>query len=144
MRCELCGSDPRRILLLPLQRTDGRLYTYACEECAKESSAFCYIHGRIHQGFSDGSTACLFCVEEMVEVRKPYALGIWSNLLKILSPTDKEWLTSAYELGSIVTGDSEEITILRFIVCKALRTRRTPEEVLREMDAGHSVTSILL
>lgn len=68
---------------------------------------------------------------------------MWSTILNAPPPVQKEWLTSAYEMGSVVTGDSEEITILRFLACKALRAHCTVEDVLNEILMTHSVECIL-
>lgn len=143
MKCKLCGSDPTILTLLPLHQPDGKFCTYVCDECAKKSSAYCRKHMKIHQGFTDGSTACLICVEEMVQSRKSYAIPIWGSILPILSPLEKEWLRSAYELSSVVTGDAEEISILRFIACKAIRSNCSVEDVLTDIRVKRSVSSIL-
>ncbi len=143
MKCELCGKDPIKLLLLPLHQPDGKLCTFTCEECARKSSAFCCKHNKIHQGFSDGSTACLSCVEELVQTRKEYALRIWASILPLLPSFEKEWLQEACELSSLVTNDGEEIAILRFIACKALRSNCSVEDVLTDIQVKHSVSCIL-
>jgi len=67
MRCEICRKDPETIVLLPLKQPDGRYNTFACMECSLESGHYCGKHDRPNLGFEDGTSACIKCVEEIVE-----------------------------------------------------------------------------
>lgn len=79
----------------------------------------------------------------MVQARKSDALNIWESISKNLSPVETEWLRCAYEISSLISGDEEEISVLRFLASKAFRTNQTLDHVLREIRAGRSVGYIL-
>lgn len=80
MHCEICGSDAKLLLLLPLRQPDGKLETLVCERCAEKSPAYCSVHQHAHQGFFDGTTACLLCVEHVVAGHLAYGDQIYARL----------------------------------------------------------------
>lgn len=103
----------------------------------------CEKHDKVHNVFSDGSTACSCCIEEIVRTREPYALRIWGSILQVLPPFEKEWLATACEYVSAMSGEAEEMVILRLIVSKALRSDCTVEDVLTDIQVKRSVSCIL-
>ncbi|MFA6502646.1 MAG: hypothetical protein WCT45_00095 [Candidatus Paceibacterota bacterium] len=113
-------------------------------DATPESWSFCYKHYRTHHRFSDGSIACILCIEETVRKREPEALAMWRSILEVLPPLEMEVLHAHIEMGSVVTSDSDEAIMLRFLAAKALRTKSTVDEVLAEAIRTRSVRCILL
>ena len=145
MKCELCGKDPRVIVILPRRQANGKLDTLACEACAKKSGAYCKKHDRPHVGFMDGTTACIYCIEELVKANESKAVGIYSRLRDGLSSDQLEYLGDAAETSSEVMRCSASVAVLRFIASKALRTNQTIDEVIFQVtESGrYSVDYIL-
>ena len=143
MKCELCGEDRLKLTLLPLRQPNGKRNTFACDRCMKASSAYCRVHDTVHIGFLDGSTACGSCIEEMTRARIPFAFQMWSSILAVLPPFEKEWLAHICKMSSLMTDDGEEISILRFVASRAARTGQTPEQVLKEINKRRSVEFLL-
>ncbi len=144
MKCDICKKpNPELLIILPIHQADGRLDTIACEKCAKESKAYCKKHRRPHQGFIDGTTACLQCIEELVKVNKDDATSIRDRVREALPRDQVEDLNDAAEISAEVTGSSESIAVLRFIASKAMRSNQTIEEVINEITESHSVDYIL-
>lgn len=68
---------------------------------------------------------------------------IYRRLFRQLSVSEFEEITEAAELSNLVTGDSPQISILRFIVTKAQRTKTTPESVIDLLIKKDSASVIL-
>ncbi len=136
MKCEICGSkDPPLLMLLPIKQKDGKLETMACKKCAEKSSAYCKKHRRIHQGFIDGTTACLSCVEELVEANRAIADKISDRINDALGEGQlQDDLNEAAETASVIMSCTVEISILRFVSSKAARTNCTVEKVIVEVE----------
>lgn len=143
MKCKLCGKDIGDIIVsLPLEKADGSLNTLACLKCAENSSVYCKKHRRPHLGFIDNTTACIYCIEEMVAKNQHKEINIWYDLRQKL-PTEEfdrimEWAT----ISSSITSDSRKTCILRAIVTKAKRNNQSIEEVLEKIIKAKSVESI--
>ncbi len=144
MKCELCKKpNPKLIVLLPLRQSNGNLDTMACEECAKKSIAYCKKHQRPHIGFIDGTTACPWCVEELVTANTDKAANIYRSLQVGLPPEQVDDLEELAELGAQVAGCSDSIAILRLVASKALRTNQKVEEVVRTVTSGDSLNYLI-
>jgi hypothetical protein len=144
MKCEICGEDIGEIVVsLPLKRPDGRLNTMACLSCAEKSPAYCKKHKRPHLGFIDGTTACIYCIEEMVAENRQKEINIFSNLRKYLPIEEVDRLLKWAEASSLITGTSPRTCILRAIATKAKRSNLSIEEVLEKIIEAKSVELIL-
>jgi hypothetical protein len=130
MDCQKCGKhEPQHIMLLPVQNPGDSPGWLVCEECGRKSGAFCEKHNSIHQGFIDGTTACLRCIEEMVASRANDAEGIREKIWEFLSKPDRDVLDDAAEVAAEIMGCSESMAVLRFVASKALRTHQTVDDV---------------
>lgn len=144
MNCEICGKrDPKVKIILPLKQLNGKLETSACETCARNSTAYCEKHDRIHQGFIDGTTACISCIEESVKLHAEMASDFRGQLFRILSRHERQELKEAAELSSLVTGSPQETSILRFLVTKAKRDHQTIYQILEKVREKKSVRFML-
>lgn len=145
MKCEICGKKPPLyIMLLPIRKDDGDLETMACEECGRKSTAFCLKHNAIHQGFDDGSTACIKCINKMVETNTGSALDTKKKIFMSLHPDEQSRLRQAADMSSSFTGDTIEISVVRFIASKAKRSLQPFERVVNEILQSGSVDCILV
>lgn len=143
MKCELCGEDIGDIIVsLPLKKMDGSLNTLACLKCAKNSSVYCKKHGRPHLRFIDDTTACIYCIEEMVVENRHKKISIWDELRQNLPREEFERLLEWTTISSSITGDSRKTCILRAIATKAKRSNQSIEEVLEKIIKAKSVESI--
>lgn len=147
MRCELCRSNPETIVLLPIRQPDGKLVTFACLDCSKESGHYCLEHDRPHLGLEDNTSACIICIEEAVQqegekIAGAFATGATAsdNQAEIREIVE-EYLegvefgianTSLADLplASRVVQTNTAQKIARPIVCFALR---------HKIDLGHAV-----
>lgn len=144
MNCELCGKDANTYVILPIKKGDGSLITITCLRCAAQSPAYCRRHQTPHLGFAgDDTTACRLCIEEMVEALKASAGATYVELQVALSPNTFEEIQEAVAASSSITGDDEQISLLRFIVTKSLRTGKTIEEIVGELLQQNSAGVIL-
>lgn len=145
MKCELCGREiGDTIVLLPIKRTDGALSTMACLKCAENSSAYCKKHGRPHLGFmDDNSTACRLCVEELVAQKENEEVFIFNKILEAIPLAEKkrllEWATSV----ASIKHEREATSVLRAVVTKALRLKKTVEKMVAQVISEKSIKSIL-
>lgn len=146
MKCEICGKDIGNIVvMLSLRQTDGKLDTQACFECARKSRAYCKKHEAPHMGFEDKTTACKLCIEEIVAQKRndagkgfaavPETARIFCLLRETLPKEEFEGLTDEATLVGQITGSAMDLTIIRFIATKALRTGQSFEAVLEKVAA---------
>lgn len=138
--CEICGEKNKgTVFFLPLHQPNGSLITMACEKCARASSAFCQKHDCIHQGFQDGSTACITCVEELVlKIRQdkggyskpPKIAEVFAAIKEEFLPAEFEDLFEAAKTAQAVTGAPVDVCIIQFIAAKACRSHKSFDDVL--------------
>jgi len=144
MDCEICGKkEPESIMVLPIHKSDGALITIVCEDCGEKSSAYCVKHRRIHQGFDDGTTVCIACVEELIAQERHNARHVADAVMKHLSLEEAADLREVAEMSSSVTGDPTEVSILRFVASKAKRTKTSVEMVIDIIVSSGSAECIL-
>ncbi len=144
MNCDICGKqDLKWIVILPIHQSDGKLDTVACDGCARRSKAYCNKHWRTHQGFMDGSTACIYCVEELVKAHKDSAEVVRNRLVEALPPDEAEKLYNAATISAGIMDSIVSVAVLRFIASKAFRSNQSLEEVTREIVESRSVSCIL-
>ena len=144
MKCDICKKPiSELIIILPLRQPDGKLDTLACEKCATKSKAYCAKHVRPHIGFIDGSTACIWCVDDLVTANKGNAVRIRDRIWAELLEDEIEDLNEAAEISAEITGCSDSVAILRFIASAAIRSGKSIEEIVREITTSHSIASIL-
>ena len=146
MKCEICGKDTSNItVLLPKKQEDGKLDTMVCLECARKSGAYCKKHEAPHLGFEDGTTACKLCIEEVVIQKRnetsggfaavPETARIFCLLREALPPKEFEEFVDESTLDGRIIGSAIDLTIVRFIATKALRTGQSFEAVLEKVVA---------
>ena len=145
MKCEICKkSIGGVIVILPIIQPDGKLDTLACEKCAHDSKAYCIKHDRPHVGFSDGSTACLWCIEEVVKVNTVNAISVSNHIKDVLPEDQVDELDEAAEAAAAVRGCTEDIAILRFIASATVRSgKKNISDKLNEVLNSRSVKCIL-
>ena len=131
------------MVILPLRQTDGKIDTLVCYECAKKSEAYCRKHNRPHLGFIDGTTACRWCIEELVETYKNKASQIKNTICEALPEDQREDLSEASEISSEIMESSQNVAILRFVATSAMRSNRTIEDIVDVITESHSVDCIL-
>jgi len=145
MKCQLCDKDiGDTIVLLPLKRTDGALSTMACLNCAENSSAYCKKHNRPHLGFmDDNSTACIFCIEELVVQKENEEMFVFEKILEAIPPEEKKCLLDYATTVARIKQEREATSVLRAVATKALRLKRTVEEMVAQVVIQKSIESIL-
>jgi hypothetical protein len=140
MTCELCHREPNHLVILPLKGADGNLNTIACLHCAEQSPAYCQKHRIPHLGFLDQSTACIKCIDELVESKKAEATAILELLKKNLPKKELQNLLTWADHPLV---GPRETCVLRFLATKALRSGKTIDDVLRQVIEEKSVESIV-
>lgn len=132
--CEICRKTTDTIVSLPIKREDGSLNTLACESCSKESSAYCNKHSSVHIGFADNTSACVNCIENIIDND---ALQIYESFSKSLEGTQKEFeileeLNEWASISSQITGDPKWISIVRSIVTVSERKAISVDDVIEK------------
>jgi len=145
MKCEICGEESAEVFaILAIKKPDGCLNTIACLKCAKESPAYCNKHQRPHLGFADDdTTACPLCIEGMAAEKEPAEADIFRKFQKELSEKERRRLLNWAEDSASVTGNSKGVCTLRAIATKALRERKSFEEIVERIITEKSVGCIL-
>ncbi len=143
MSCEICHkTDLPLIVILPVKNGD-KLDTQACIGCAVKSDAYCKIHDSPHQGFADGTTACLKCVEDTIRGMKWMAMRYSNEIKEALSEVEYHRIVLLAQRSAMITDDSLEVSILRFIVTKAARSKKTETEIMREISSERKASILL-
>lgn len=145
-KCEICGTpDPQISCILPIRQKDGRLDTVACILCSINCGAYCVIHERPHLGFMDGSTACIWCVEQVVQDHKNEAIAFRNAIWAAIAPNkdEKERLDNAADISAEINESSNSVAVLRFLACAAVRSNQRVDDVLADIQRTKSVNRIL-
>jgi hypothetical protein len=144
MKCEVCQKNIGEVMvILPRHSGDGKLDTMACLSCSEKSDAYCKKHVRPHLGFTDGTTACIYCVNELTLTNKDKAEAIRERIYQVLSAHDLSDLKEAVEIAAHFGNCSRHLALLRFIASKAVRSHHTIGQVTDKIIEEHSPRSIL-
>lgn len=145
MKCELCSKDiGDTIVLLPIKRTDGALITLACLNCAENSSVYCKKHSQPHLGFmDDNSTACMPCIEDMAAEKQNEKVLIFAKILEAIPLEEKERLLDWATTIASIKYERKATSVLRALATKALRLKKTVEEMIIQIVNDKSIGSIL-
>ncbi len=150
MKCEICGGDPKLIILLPKRQPGGKLNTFTCESCAGESGMYCQKHQRPHLGFEDETTACAACIEETLAKDGERIAGMFAVAVSQSekAPQIKQAITDYLEeinlmlprvdladlpLAVMFLSTPHALNATRPIIAYALRMEMTPEEVIQKV-----------
>lgn len=121
MKCELCGTDPQTISILPFPNGKGSLDTMACVPCAIESGHYCEKHERPHLGSMCGKSACLACVQELVELNADRDATIAELVRDRLLREEWEQVEDYVRTAILVTEETQNRGLLRILAWKAQR-----------------------
>ncbi len=145
MNCHFCSqTDLQEYHVLPIRRSKLVRMSVACTICTWNSRVFCREHQQIHRSFSEGVTACFSCIDELVELYLSDAALIAGAVKNAISQEEY------YELVDVARVDSqhmkigdEDISILRFLMAKALNQRCSMNEVVAMVRAERSICSVI-
>ncbi len=146
MRCEKCGrEDAKSFMILPLHRESGELDSIFCFGCAVESGAYCKKHQMIHQGFIDGTTACIMCIEEKMMTFRHQASSIFSDIQSAIpyGRLKEVGLIERLEVSARLMRSNHSIALLRFIASRAQRERVPVQAIVKRIKEERSVNCIL-
>lgn len=137
MKCEKCGVDADPIYLLPLKQKDGKLDSFYCRHCALESGAFCTKHSMFHLGFTDGTTACKTCIDELASAHLAQKYEIWCGVMEALQTDDAEEVREMASIDMARTGtEGAQARLVWLIAARAMRSSRdfdtTHQDILRQ------------
>lgn len=132
MKCERCGEDAYELAIIPL-KSEKSPQTIACVSCAIKVGLYCTDHQKPHQGFSNGTAACLDCIEDLVRETEPRAMEfIYETLKENVSEESwrelEEWARASSEL----TKDSKEKCVYRAVITASLRFKMSIEKMLEK------------
>jgi hypothetical protein len=144
MSCEICKKKDEVTWILPIKRKGGALCTKACEACGRKSRAYCQRHDQIHSGFPDGTTACPYCVRELVASFANEAENITAGVMSCLGNEESRTkLREAGDASAAINGWPFSMAILTFVATKALRANQSVENVLIRILKARSADYIL-
>ncbi|MFH1162370.1 MAG: hypothetical protein V1696_03830 [Candidatus Jorgensenbacteria bacterium] len=130
-------------VILPIKKADGSIITISCLQCAEQSPAYCVRHKSPHLGFEGGGTACRLCIEDLVRQTEGIAGSTYRKIQEELPAEEFQKIEEAAEVSSLMTGNGEQVSVLRFLATKALRTGTTIEGVVKELLFEKSAEVIL-
>lgn len=143
MTCEECMSQHTELYSVPLHKPTGELCALVCRACAERLSLLCREHDTIHEGFADGTHACLACIEDDVCKYQHSAAPIYQRLKTTLPPTALDDLVTRARMSRTITGDTTDRAILRFIITKQHRSNQTISQIVYTMIETESVQLVL-
>jgi hypothetical protein len=144
MNCGLCKKDiGELVVVLPIKQPDGALIVLACYQCASNSNAYCRTHERPHLGFGDGSTACRLCIQASVRSNSSAAEDIYERILADLPAEEFEEIREAAEFCIAITGESIQISVLRFVTTVAYRRGWSIDMVVSHLLREESASVLL-
>lgn len=109
----------------------------------KAAGKWCGRHNRGHQGFVDGTSACLQCIEEESERSETTGGAFLQEILSVLSRDEREELLNWLGLVEELTRTSRARCFTRALATKALRTKTSLDAVMQEVSKTRSVAKII-
>ncbi len=119
-----------RAILVPVRSPDGGLAVFSCVDCSKKNGLYCERHNVPCVGFEDQTTACLFCIEELVKFEHRRANEVAEKVKNSIDEYDRKRLRRSAKVSAQVTGSSEDIAILRFVASRAIRDKVSIEHII--------------
>ena len=146
MHCKFCGTDPNPVILVPNieKAKDGVIEIFSCLDCAIKQGIYCEKHQNPHTGFTgDNSTACLRCIEEEVQAKKEVAKEVYDRICGALPEEELDELQEFAEDSSVITGNDESVSVLRFVMTTAHRLKMPWDQVVVQILKQRSAQLIL-
>jgi hypothetical protein len=131
MICETCGRQTDLWICLPIHQQDGTLNSLVCLSCAEKSDAYCHMHEMPHIGFSDGTHACIPCINDAFRI---YGAQIGRCLLDRIDLADGRWqpLLSWAEDVMPITNEFYPSIIGRAVITLGLRLHQNEEWIIHQ------------
>ncbi len=118
--CKKCGREARAHIVNPNVKSE---HAIICLACGIEAGVYCEKHDVPHQGFDDGSTACLECIDEEVQLKLGRRTGIGRLIERSLPPEEFAILKKAARGAGHIWRCGWREALLRLVVSKAQRIR---------------------
>ena len=145
MMCERCQTSQTELYLVSptLHQLTTPPNEFICRQCSLGLNILCEQHNALHEGFDDGTHACLQCVVDDLRQHQDAAPMIYQQLKTSLPPTALDDLVTRARISRESTGDTTPIAILRFIITKHHRTHTPINQIIQTMINTESVQLIL-
>ncbi|MBX4200404.1 hypothetical protein KW790_03030 [Candidatus Parcubacteria bacterium] len=137
MKCDSCHEDIGELIVLIPLKQGGRLESLVCLECARKSGYYCLKHEHPHQGYSDDTSACLLCVDEMVRANL-HRVRILAAVVEESAPLDMMVLSEEKGLDFLSEYD-RDVQILRVLCEASLGKKITLDDLVRKISADRSL-----
>lgn len=120
--CDTCG----KMAIEWIQNPDGKSPNWIiCVDCGKTAGVYCQEHEVPHQGFDDGTTACLLCINVTMRLNFEDRNEIARSIEISLPPEEFEELKIAAEKAGNVSYCDWQMELLRLAVYKSHRRRES-------------------
>ncbi len=146
MDCRFCrggGSRKNPLVILPTEHSNLAVSAFGCVNCAIEKGFYCQRHDTVHQGFEGEMHACIGCIEDAVEAQSDRALDYLYRLREGLSELQYTLLEEVAGFIAAKLTEPVEMTILRYIMCKAITTGTSAGAVVTDVINAQDVYLIL-
>lgn len=137
MQCQAPGcKDPDQDLLynVPGRQFDGALSATTCRDCGVRLGIICETHNFPHLGFDDDTTACIKCVQEIIEECT-------------ISQIQNTWRTLQEKIPKSAWNDlhednyfavSDPLMLLHCIATRAMRNKTTIDVIVKQIIAAQN------
>lgn len=132
MKCFYCGKSDVQTMDINIPNPDpNKDYGIsACISCAIRNDMYCTLHDTKHEGFEDGTTACLKCAMESASTRTAGEYKAFSALMNNRPDPENKRLGTVISLISGVLEESAVTATMYVVYCKAMRCGITAREVV--------------
>lgn len=139
--CGLCGQEASLWIVNPDIRSEQVLI---CVVCGIKNGVYCEGHDIPHQGFADGSTACLKCIDREVRLNSDRRIAVTQFIESCLPPEEFADLREVAELAASISGPDLETALLCFAVTKSQRRRESLAVILAQLSQEGTAAFLLL
>jgi len=140
--CKECGRDSYVIVIVPCGKGSGPYVMELCMKCAIRSGKYCVSHEVAHIGYSDGTTACIICVHDIVAEKMSSADGYLERITDNIDGDDLESLDDWLDMVGPIYGGRPR-ALLSALAARSLRTGVTVDEVTERIISARSAAEIL-
>lgn len=136
MKCDFCNTAEGKFYLLPVRVSNDLIYYVVCRGCAEKYPTFCKEHDLAHMAYTDGTSACLRCINRLVMDNQnritETAIEVFANLKKEKFSVLSEWATKQ----SGVAHKHSDYFIYYAVCAYAVRFKLDFELALSEICSG--------
>ena len=144
MNCEICGMQSGPVYSIKIPKDSHKPFTYVCKSCAIKKGIFCLKHEILHEGFVDGTTACIACTEEVLVFHELCGIEeVYADIRGILPYFEAMLFDEAIGTVATYSQNYKSVVLFRYIVSASARSGVPVQDMVNRIKSRKTIKKIL-